>query len=314
MLLARGYQALATLPILIDGTAVGVITLFSEHSGIFDEAEVKVLQELAANLGFALQFLEKDEAVHFLSYFDSLTGLAKRALFCQRLVQLIADLAEPRALLVMVFDVQKLGAINDSFGRYIGDQVIENVAARLKHANADCEKLAYFGGGTFAIALPNMGNAADLSAMLQHSIERLYVEPIKIDGQDFRPSMRYGVAAFPHNATSVDELVQCAEAALAAAREDNERYMAYDSITHRPTTRGFALESRLARALERDEFLLHYQPKHCCAGGMRRRDWSRRPHLFHCLSDQAQSSMSAPGCCFRLPSTFAHGALLDCQI
>ena len=262
MLLEHGYQALATLPILVDGTVIGVITFFSDHSGIFDEAEIEVLQELTANLGFALQFLEKDETVHFLSYFDSLTGLAKRPLFCQRFAQaMAADSSEPRFMHVVVFDIQKLGAVNDSFGRYVGDRLIENMAARLKHAYADSEKLAYLGGGTFAIALPSMGNGNDFGPLLQYSVGRLFVEPIHVDGHDFRPGMRYGIAGYPDDASSADELVQCAEASLAAAREDNERFVAYSSITHRPSTRAFELESRLAGALERDEFLLHYQPK-----------------------------------------------------
>ena len=68
-----------------------MIPLFSTQRGVFDEAEVGVLLELTANLSFALQYLEKDEAVHFLSYFDSLTGLAKRPLFCQRLAQTLGE-------------------------------------------------------------------------------------------------------------------------------------------------------------------------------------------------------------------------------
>jgi PAS domain S-box-containing protein/diguanylate cyclase (GGDEF)-like protein len=262
MLLEHGYQALATLPILVDGTVIGVITLFSDHTDIFDDTEIEVLQELSANLGYALQFLEKDEAVHFLSYFDSLTGLAKRPLFCQRLAQtLAAESAEARSIQVVVFDVQKLGAINDSFGRYVGDRLIENMSARLKHAYVDPEKLAYLGGGTFAIAIPSIGHGNDFGPLLQYSVGRLFVEPIHIDGHEFRPSIRYGIAIYPDDAATADTLVQCAEASLAAAREDSERFLPYSSITRRPSTRTFELESRLAGALERDEFLLHYQPK-----------------------------------------------------
>lgn len=265
MLLEHGYQALATLPVLVDRTVIGVITLFSDQPGVFDDAEIEVLQELSANLGFALQFLEKDEAVHFLSYFDSLTGLAKRPLFCQRLAQALSigstESAEPRPMQVVVFDVQKLGAINDSFGRYVGDRLIENMAARLKHAYADSEKLAYLGSGTFAIALPNIGNGNDWGPLLQYSIGRLFVEPISVDGHEFRPGLRYGIAVYPEDSTSAEELVQCAEGSLAAAREDNERFLPHSSIRHRPTTRALELETRLAGALERDEFLLHYQPK-----------------------------------------------------
>jgi|HubBroStandDraft_1064217.scaffolds.fasta_scaffold22394_2 PAS domain S-box-containing protein/diguanylate cyclase (GGDEF)-like protein len=262
MLLEHGYQALATFPVLVDGTVIGVITLFSDHRGMFDDSEIEVLQELSANLGFALQFLEKDEAVHFLSYFDSLTGLAKRPLFCQRLAQMLtANSTEARSMQVVVFDIQKLGAINDSFGRYVGDRLIENMAVRLKHAYSDPEKLAYFGGGTFAMALPSIGPGNDIGPLLQYSIGRLFVEPINVEGHDFRPGLRYGIAVYPDDASAADSLVQCAEASLAAAREDSERFLPYSSITRRPSTRAFELESRLAGALERDEFLLHYQPK-----------------------------------------------------
>jgi diguanylate cyclase (GGDEF)-like protein len=257
-----GCRAVAALPLLVDGTVVGVISLFSGQSGVFDETEVAVLQELTANLGFALQYLEKDEAVHFLSYFDSLTGLAKRPLFCQRLAQVLdVDAAAGGSRAVVVFDVQKLGTINDTLGRYVGDRLIEKISARLKQTFADADCAAYFGGGTFALMLQNAGNAADTGRLLQNAAAQIFVESFNVDGQELRPAIRSGVAFYPHDADNADVLVQNAEAALKAAREDNEKYMLYGFVTQRPTSRSLALEARLARALDRQEFLLHYQPK-----------------------------------------------------
>jgi EAL domain-containing protein (putative c-di-GMP-specific phosphodiesterase class I) len=89
----------------------------------------------------------------------------------------------------------------------------------------------------------------------------LFVDPFYIDGQELRPTVRSGLAFFPHDAKTADALVQNAEAALKAAREDNEKYMMYGLVTQRPTSRSLALEARLTRALDREEFLLHYQPK-----------------------------------------------------
>jgi PAS domain S-box-containing protein/diguanylate cyclase (GGDEF)-like protein len=262
LLQAHGYAAVAALPLLIDGTSIGVITFFSVQRDVFEEAELGVLLELTANLGFALQFLDKDEAVHFLSYFDSLTGLAKRPLFCQRLATLLnADKARERTQLVVAFDVQKLGAINDSFGRYVGDRLIEEIAARLKQTYPDPECLAYLGGGTFGVILPSVGNTGDTGRLSQNEVSRLFVEPFTVDGQELRLAIRCGIALYPHDADSADALVQNAEAALKAARDDNEKYMLYGLVTQRPTTRSVALEARLAGALERQEFLLHYQPK-----------------------------------------------------
>ncbi len=262
VLIALGFRAASALPLLIDGTAIGVISLFSSQQEVFDAAEVDVLLELTANLAFAVQYLEKDEAVHFLSYFDSLTGLAKRPLFCQRLAQLMSfDGDGGGTLTVVVFDVQKLGAINDSLGRYVGDRLLEKIADRLKQAYADSESAAYFGGGTFALSLTSTGNTADTGRMLQNAAAQLFVEPFDIDGQELRPAIRSGVAFYPQDADTADVLVQNAEAALKAAREDNEKYMLYGFVTQRPTSRSLALEARLSGALDRDEFRLHYQPK-----------------------------------------------------
>jgi diguanylate cyclase (GGDEF)-like protein len=262
VLMAQGYRAVAALPVLIDGTPIGVITLFSAQSEVFDEAELGVLLELTANLGFALQYLAKDEAVHFLSYFDSLTGLAKRPLFCERLAQRISDdAADGHGRTVVVFDVQKLGTINDSLGRYVGDRLIEKIAVRLKQAYADPECVAYFGGGTFAVMLADMGNSSDTGRLMQNAAAQTFVEPFYIDGHELRISIRSGLAFYPHDADSADALVQDAEAALKAAREDNEKYMLYGLVTQRPTSRSLALEARLTGALEREEFLLYYQPK-----------------------------------------------------
>jgi diguanylate cyclase (GGDEF)-like protein len=260
-LIVRGYRAVAALPLFIDGTAIGVINLYSAQNDVFDEAEVGVLLELTANLGFALQYLEKDEAVHFLSYFDSLTGLAKRPLFCQRLAQILAVGQPDGGGTVVVFDVQKLGAINDTLGRYVGDRLLEGIAARLKQTFLDPDRVAYFGGGTFAVMLEGGTNKTDTARMLRNPAAQAFVEPFKIDGQELRPTIRSGVAFHPADGDNADALVQNAEAALKVAREDGEKYMLYGLITQRPTSRSLALEARLAGALDRQEFLLHYQPK-----------------------------------------------------
>ena len=267
VLVAHGYHAFAALPLSVDGTGVGIITLFSSQRGVFERAEVQVLQELTANLSFALQYLEKDAAVQFLSYYDSLTGLAKRSLFCQRLAtQLGGEAADAPSSVVVVFDVQQLGAINDSYGRYLGDSLIERIAARLREAHGN-ESSAHFGGGTFAVVFRSVGRAGETGRLLQNAAAQLFVEPFRIEGHELRPVVRAGVAVHPHDGATADMLVQNAEAALKAAREDNERYLLYGMIRQRPTSHSLALEARLAGALDRREFLLHYQPKVDLASG-----------------------------------------------
>ena len=88
--LGAGIRALACLPLRVDNTPVGAILFGAIEPGRVSDAELELLQEVAANLSFALQYLDKQDAVHFLAYFDSLTGLAKRTLFCERLARILA--------------------------------------------------------------------------------------------------------------------------------------------------------------------------------------------------------------------------------
>ncbi len=114
-------RAVVSLPLRVDQAVVGGLTLGAGPAGLLDDRELHMLGELADNVSFALQYLERQNAVHFLSHFDSLTGLAQRKLFCERLEQRLARRVGPEACdAVMVLDLERLGLINDSAGRHVG--------------------------------------------------------------------------------------------------------------------------------------------------------------------------------------------------
>jgi diguanylate cyclase (GGDEF)-like protein len=260
-----GLQAMASLPLLIDGTSVGALTVFSRQPQVFDDAEMKILQELTANLAFALQYLQKHEAVQFLSYFDSLTGLAKRVLFAQRIAERMAT--HPKVpLRILAIDVQNLRAVNDSLGRHAGDWFIAEIAARLKQAYADSEGMAYLGGGTFAMAFTIPDNTAEPEGCPE-LVSRVFSRPFSFEGESLRPAIRCGAAVSPGDGPSAELLIQNAEVALGAAREANDTYRRFGHVAATSRTKSFALEARLLGALERDEFRLHYQPKVSVVGG-----------------------------------------------
>src|SRR5437879_3992757 len=132
-LIAAGVRSLACLPLRVDNTPVGSFLCGTGGSTVIGQDELLLLEEVAANLSFALQYLDKQDALHFLSYFEPLTGLAKRALFCERLSRLLmrGTGSLPR-LEVTVFDITHLSVINDSFGRHTGDRLLQCVADRLQ--------------------------------------------------------------------------------------------------------------------------------------------------------------------------------------
>ena len=251
------------LPLLVDKTVVGVLGLCPrERDGIIPEEELLMLREVAANLSFALQYLRQDSRVRLLSYFDVLTGLAKRALFCERLGRMLRDSAALGAhFAIAVLDIQNLSAINDSFGRHSGDQLLQLLADRLKRRFEDTELLAHLGGGTFALAQPiDRSPAAGLEAVNEH-LDHLFAEPFSLQGKDVPVTARSGIALYPADGDDPDTLVNRAEASLRGAKESGQRRGHYSATRHAEALARVALERKLRVALERQQFELHYQPK-----------------------------------------------------
>ena len=253
------------LPLIVDKTVVGVLGVCPrEHTAIPDE-ELVMLREVAANLSFALQYLRQDSKVRLLSYFDVLTGLAKRALFCERLGRTLRDNAAAFGsyYAVAVLDVQNLSAINDSFGRHAGDQLLQLVADRLKRRFTDTELLAHFGGGTFALVQPMNRSAAGPVglAALNDQLDRLFAEAFSLQGKDVPVAARSGIALYPEDGKDPDTLVNRAESSLRGAKESGQRRGHYSAEKHAAALARVALERKLRLALERQQFELYYQPK-----------------------------------------------------
>ena len=256
------HTAVIGLPLTVDKTVVGVLGVCPREHGAIPEEELVMLREVAANLSFALQYLRQDSRVRLLSYFDVLTGLAKRALFCERLGRLFRDATGFGAhYAIAVLDIQNLSAINDAFGRHSGDQLLQLLADRLKRRFEDTELLAHFGGGTFALVLPiERSPVAGLEALNEH-LDQLFVEPFALQGKDVPVAARSGIALYPADGNDPDTLVNRAEASLRGAKESGQRRGHYSAARHAEALARVALERKLRVALERQQFELHYQPK-----------------------------------------------------
>ena len=258
-----GLMSLVALPLLVDNTAMGAIVLTAREAGAVSEEELRMLREVAGNLSFALQFLQQDTTVKFLSHFDSQTGLAKRSLFCERLSRLINQPAGRRSrFAVAVVDVERLSLINDSYGRRTGDLLLQHVSDRLKRRFPETEHIAHFGGGTFAV-IRQLGTRSMDEVVLaaQEHAAALFGEPFVIEQREIPVAVRSGFAVFPIHGKDANTLVQNAEVALRNARASGERQLHYSPEEHSQMVSRLALEHKLRLALERRQFELHYQPK-----------------------------------------------------
>jgi len=261
-LVAAGVRSLACLPLRVDGTPVGSFLFGTRASGVIGPDELLLLEEVAGNLSFALQYLDKQDALNFLSYFEPLTGLARRALFCERLSRLLLREADALPhLAVMVFDIAHLSVVNDNYGRHTGDRFLQCVADRLKGRYADTEQLAHLGGGTFACmtALPEHSDGGFHE--LHADVTRLFSQPFSVDGHAIVAEVKCGLACYPDDGRDADVLVQNAEAALKEARASGEKYLHHRIEMNAALARRVGLEQRLRSALDNDEFSLYYQPK-----------------------------------------------------
>lgn len=260
--LKRGYRALAVFPLLVGGEAIGIFVLHAAQAGFFDRDEVVLLTEMAGDISFALDYMAKAEEINYLAYYDVMTGLANRSLFHERLSQTVSLAGQERArTAVVVIDIDRFRFINHTLGRHGGDSVLKFVAERLKDSVEVHERLGRVGADTFAMALPKIRGEADIAAFLAGRLIPALSKPLQVRGQELRISVKAGVALCPDDGADADTLLKNAEAALEKAKSAGESYLYYAPQMNERVAEKLTLETRLHKALENEQLVLHYQPK-----------------------------------------------------
>jgi diguanylate cyclase (GGDEF)-like protein len=259
--LERGINSLAALPLTVGGVPVGVLTLYAGELGFFDSEELGLLVELAGNISFGLEHIESVEKVRYLAYYDSLTGLANRTLFLERLAQYVGTASrEQHQLALVIVNIERFKTINDTFGRQAGDELLKQVVGRLLELAKDPGRVARVGADHFAVVVPDLRHGENLVRALEEGSRSMDGDPYSVSGTELRISTRSGVALFPGDGDDADTLFRNAEAALKKS-SSGERYLFYTRQMTERIAEKVALENKLRQALEKDEFVLYYQPK-----------------------------------------------------
>lgn len=262
ILLERGCHSVAVWPIVIDNRPVAVITLFASELDFFDEEEIKLLDELAGDLSFGLKFIDKEEKLSYLAYYDVLTGLANSTLFHDRLAQFLYGAKRDDTIAaVILIDLQHFAHLNNTMGRHAGDAVLKEVAKRLKAALQEPFILARISSDTFAIAVTGLHHGTDLVAILEQQIFEPINQPFSVDRQAIRIAAKAGLALYPDDGTDAETLFRHAEVALKKTKSSNERYLYYASQMNVVIAARLALENGLRIALEMQQFVMYYQPR-----------------------------------------------------
>ena len=273
--LAVNAVACAAAPLTKKGQSIGVLMIFFGKSWAADEEVMALLARLAENISFALDNFDREDErkraetrAHHLATHDDLTDLPNRVMFGQLLSEAIKVAQRyRRKFSIMFVDLDRFKLINDTLGHAAGDLLLKDVAGLFKRCLRDSDVLARFGGDEFVILLHEVSDVAQVTAVARKLLSAA-VTPMMIQGRECRVTASIGVATFPDHGTDEQSLTKNADAAMYLAKEEgrsNFRFFAPEMKTQ--SIERLMLETGLRRALECDEFLLHYQAKRDLATG-----------------------------------------------
>ncbi|MCW2244666.1 diguanylate cyclase (GGDEF)-like protein/PAS domain S-box-containing protein [Azospirillum fermentarium] len=216
-------------------------------------------------LGFIDDVSERkaaEDQVHYLAHFDALTALPNRTLLADRLTHAIALARRTETTIAVLFlDLDHFKVINDSLGHTVGDDVLKEVAERLRESVRESDTVARHGGDEFVVVLTDAGEAKDVATVAGQIIERLNA-PMRIKGREFSISPSIGISMFPEDGDDGERLIKNADAALYQAKSAGRRaFRFFTNALDVQLNERLTVEASIRRALDLGEFRLHYQPQ-----------------------------------------------------
>jgi diguanylate cyclase (GGDEF)-like protein/PAS domain S-box-containing protein len=205
---------------------------------------------------------QTEQKLEQLAYYDALTALPNRFLFKDRLEHECA-LAQRSGIKLAVFfiDLDRFKYVNDTFGHWAGDRLLQEVAERIKTCVRISDTVARLGGDEFTVILSGISEAGDAADIAQKIIKKLE-EPLDINNQQIYVSASIGIALAPDDGMDFTTLTKHADAAMYAAKAKGKSTFQYFEVhMNVEAQRRIELETKFRRALEMREFILCYQPK-----------------------------------------------------
>jgi diguanylate cyclase (GGDEF)-like protein len=232
-------------------------------AGLAREDEIGTLAQALDHMRVGIA--EREAKVHQLAYFDKLTGLPNRAHFSDRVQAAIEGGGHGR-LAVVVLNLNRFKPVNDALGYELGDHLLRQVADRLGQAiTHDRDLVSRLGGDEFALMLP--GSSIEQAQATTRRIATAFELPLRLKDQTVDLSAAFGVAGWPEQAASAEQLLSRAEIAMHEAKRRTELAMVYQTAMDPDSATTLSLLSELRRAVDQQELRLFLQPKFALRDG-----------------------------------------------
>jgi diguanylate cyclase (GGDEF)-like protein/PAS domain S-box-containing protein len=205
---------------------------------------------------------QSDEKIEYLATHDTLTGLPNRSMFSQLLNYAIKTAHRyQRQFAVLFIDLDRFKIINDTLGHDAGDQLLQEIAARLKQSLRTVDVVGRLGGDEFVILIEEVSDSTHI-ATVAHKILASIMKPFTLMGQESRITASIGISMYPKDALDEQSLMKNADIAMYMAKEEGKNnYQFYSADIQSKSLERLSIETNLRFALERNELSLHYQAK-----------------------------------------------------
>jgi diguanylate cyclase (GGDEF)-like protein len=267
------YVAVSVFPLRVDGEVIGNLSIYALEPEAFDEAEARLLAELADDLAYGianqrlrLRRAEAEHTIERLAFHDAVTGLPNRTLLRDRLDHAIqAARRQGRPLALLVLKVEPFQEITDSLGYREGEHLLRELAERLAPLVHEDKVLARGGEDEFVILLP--GAAASHATESAQRLIAALREPVELSGLMVSARVSVGIALSPGHGSDPDALLRRASVAACEARRSASGYAVYVGGLDQDCTRRLALMGELRQAIAHNGLQLYCQPKVCFGSG-----------------------------------------------
>lgn len=262
-------KAAAAVPIMNEGRPFGVLYLCAGDRRAFDSEVIALMERMADNVSHALRTLEHEadrkraeERVRYLATHDSLTGLPNRAMFEELLEQSVVTARRyGHRPVVMFIDLDRFKLVNDSLGHAAGDQLLQEMARRLKTVLRESDVLSRLGGDEFVVLLHNVAEPKDATIVARKLLDAA-LESVNVLGQDCRVTASIGIAVYPDHGEDQQTLMKNADTAMYLSKEKGKNtYEFYVDGMQSQSNERLVLEAALRNALVNNELVLNYQAK-----------------------------------------------------